>query len=63
MWEQDPVPMAIYARDNNLLETEGWMLSGMKKMAKIQHRIVRQVSQSELHPFVPFSFQQAMELI
>jgi len=26
MWEQDPVPVAIYARENNLLDTEGWRL-------------------------------------
>jgi hypothetical protein len=53
MWEQDPVPVAIYAREkNNLLDTEeGWMLPGMKKMAKTQQRIVRQANQSKMHSF------------
>ena len=40
-----------YARDNNLLDTEGWRLPGMKKMAKTQQRIVRQANQSKLHSF------------
>ena len=73
MWEQDPVPVAIYARDNNLLDTEGWRLPGMKKMAKTQQRIVRQANQSKLHSFrtkpiymygflVPRDHRQAMDI-
>ena len=73
MWEQDPVPVAIYARDNNLLDTEGWRLPGMKKMAKTQQRIVRQTNQSKLHSFrtkhiymygflIPRDHHQAMDI-
>jgi len=36
----DPVAIAIYARDNNLLDAKGWKLPGLKKLAKTQKRIL-----------------------
>jgi len=34
LWIDDPVTVAIYARDNGLLDEAGWKLPGLKKIAK-----------------------------
>ena len=73
VYDTDPVTVAIYARENDLLEVEGWRLPGMKKLAKTQQRIIRVANQAKLHSFrtkpifmygfqVPRNHQQAMEL-
>ena len=38
IYDSDPVTVAIYARKHNLLETTGWKLPGMRKLAKTQQR-------------------------
>jgi len=51
MHDCDPVTVAIYARENNLLDTKGWKLPGLKKLAKTQKRILRHAKQGKHHSF------------
>jgi len=51
IYDCDPVTLAIYAHENNLLDTKGWKLSGLKKLAKTQKRILRHAKQAKLHSF------------
>ena len=73
LYNQDPISVAIYAHDNKLLDTKGWKLPGLKKMAKTSKRIVRHAKQAKLQSFrnkpiymygfqVPRNYQQALEL-
>ena len=73
VYDTDPVTVAVYARENNLLSTPGWELPGLKKMAKTQQRMIRTVKQAQLQSFrtkpiymygflVPRNYRQAIEL-
>ena len=73
LWIDDPVTVAIYARDNGLLEEPGWKLPGLRKMAKQQKRLIRLANAAKLHSFrckpiymygfqVPRNHMEAMEL-
>ncbi len=73
VYHTDPVTVAIYARENGLLDTPGWILPGLKRHAKTQQRLVRRANQAKLHSFrtkpiymygfqVPRNHDQAMEL-
>lgn len=67
----DPVTCAIYAKDNNLLDKEGW--KRFKNIAKRQKKLLRLVNQAKLKSFrrgpiymfgfrVPRNHEEAMEL-
>ena len=67
----DPVSCAIYAKENNLLEEEGWRR--FKRLAKRQKKLIRLLNQAKLHSFrtkpiymfghlVPRNHNQAMQL-
>ena len=67
----DPVSCALYAKDNNLLEEDGW--KRFKKIAKRQKKLKRLLNQAKLHSYchrkvhkfgvlVPRNHQHAMEL-
>ncbi len=43
----DPVTCAIYAKENNLLEQEGW--KQFKGIAKHEKKLLQMVSQAKLH--------------
>ena len=73
IYDADPVTVAIYAKDHGLLDTPGWKLPGLKKLAKTQKRIIRAAHQAKLQSFrtkplfmygfqVPRNHQQALEL-
>jgi len=73
LWIDDPVTVAIYARDNGLLDEPGWKLPGLKKMAKTQKKLLRLANKAKLHSFrnkpvymygfqVPRNHVEAMEL-
>ena len=73
IYNTDRVSVAIYAVEHGLLDTEGWQLPGIKKIAKTQKRLTRNANQAKLHSFrnkpvymygfqVPRNHQQAMEL-
>jgi hypothetical protein len=73
IYDHDPVTVGIYARENNLLDTPGWKLPGLKKIAKTQQRLIRRANQAKLHSYrnkpvymfgvlVPRNHEQAMEL-
>jgi hypothetical protein len=51
LWIDDPVTVAIYARDNGLLNEPGWKLPGLKKMAKTQKKLIRLANKAKLHSF------------
>ena len=36
VWNTDPVTVGVYARKHGLLDTPGWRLPGLKKIAKTQ---------------------------
>ncbi len=67
----DPVTCAIYARDNNLLETDGW--KWFKAIAKRDKKLLRMVNQAKLQSYrtaprykygyeIPKDFNHAVEL-
>jgi hypothetical protein len=67
----DPVTCAVYARENNLLDTPGWKL--FKGIAKRQNKFTRMVNQAKLHSYrsaprykygfeVPRDFKHAIRL-
>ena len=69
----DPLTVAIYASKQDLLDTPGWKLPGLKKRAKTQKHLMRCSNQAKLHSFrtkpiymygfqVPRNHEQAMEL-
>jgi hypothetical protein len=73
MYNDDPVTVAIYARENKLLDTPGWKLPNMRRLAKTQGRIIRYANQAKLQSFrtkpiymygflVPRNYAQAIEL-
>eukprot|EP00980_Cylindrotheca_fusiformis_P001082 scaffold304_cov98-Cylindrotheca_fusiformis.AAC.2 len=45
----DPVTCAIYAQDNNLLETDGW--KRFKRIAQRSKKLLRMVNQSKLRSY------------
>jgi len=73
LWIDDPVTVAIYARDNGLLDEPGWKLPGLKKIAKNQKKLIRMANKAKLHSFrsepiymygfqVPRNHTEALEL-
>lgn len=67
----DPVPCAIYAKENNLLEDPGW--KKFKRLANRQKKLLRLTNQAKLYSFrtklvykfgylVPRNHEQAMQL-
>ena len=65
--------MAIYAAKHGLLDTPGWKLPGLKKIAKTQKRLIRRANQAKLHSFrtkmkymygylVPNTYEQGLQL-
>jgi len=73
IYDSDPVAVAIYAREHHLLDSKGWKFSGLRKLAKIQKRILRHAKQAKLHSFctkpiymygfeVPRNHEQAMAI-
>ena len=72
VYDTDRVTVAIYARKHGLLDTPGWKLPGLKKIAKTQQRIIRIANQAKLNSYrtkpvymygflVPKNYQQAMD--
>jgi len=51
IYDSDPVAVAIYARANNLLDSKGFKLPGLRKLSKTQKRILRHAKQAKLHSF------------
>jgi len=73
LWIDDPVTVAIYARDNGLLDEPGWKLPGLKKIAMTQKKLIRMANKAKLHSFrskpmhmhgfqVPRNHAEALEL-
>ncbi|KAG7357923.1 hypothetical protein IV203_014510 [Nitzschia inconspicua] len=69
--EDDPVTCAIYALDNGLLDTPGWMR--FRKLARRQKKLFRMANQAKLRSFrtaprymygieIPRDYQHALEL-
>ena len=50
-WIDCPVTVAIYARDNRLLDEPGWKLPGLKKTAKTQKKLRRLANKAKLRSF------------
>jgi len=73
LWIDDPVTVAVCARDNGLLDKPRWKLPGLKKMAKTQKKLMHSANKVKLHSFsnkpahmcsfqVPRNHIEAMEL-
>jgi len=73
LWIDDPVMVAICARDNGLLDEPGWKLPGLKKIAKTQKKVIGMADKAKLHSFrskpicmcgfqVPRNHTEALEL-
>jgi len=71
--DSDPVAVAVYAHENNLLDSRGWKRPGLRKLAKTQKRILCHAKQAKLHLFrdkpvcvhgfeAPRNHEQAMAL-
>ena len=71
MVKENPIPMAEYARDNNLLDTDGW--KSLKPLARRAKLISRLAKQAKLRSFrtepkymygfqVPRNYQEALDL-
>ena len=69
--KSDPITCAIYAKENGLLDTPGWIQ--FKKLARRQKKLIRMVNQAKLKSFrhspiykfgvqVPRNHAEAMEL-
>ena len=67
----DPVSCAIYARENDLLDTPGW--KRFKHIAKLEKKFTRMVNQAKLRSYntaprykygfeVPRTYEQALRL-
>jgi len=53
LWIDDPVTVAICARDNGLLDERGWKLPGLKKTTKTQKKLIRMATnKAKLHSFL-----------
>ena len=73
VYDTDPITIAIYARENNLIDTPGWKLPMIKKYAKTHQRLIRMANQAKLRSYrtkpiymfgvqVPRNYAQALEL-
>lgn len=73
MVKQDPVTVAIYAREHKLLNVKGWGYAILKKYGKTAKRMIRRANQAKLHSFrtkpiymfgvlVPRNHAQAMQI-
>ena len=71
IYEDDAISLAIYARDNNLLDTSGW--KRLKRFAKRQKKLKRMINQAKLQSFrttpkymygyrVPKTYDEAIEI-
>ena len=71
IFEDDPLTLAIYAKKNNLLETEGW--KQLKRIANREKKLLRTVKQAKLQSFrtapkymygyqVPRTYEEALEI-
>ena len=71
MIRENPIPMAEYARDNNLLDTEGWRQ--LRRIAKREKLLDRLVKQAKLRSYrtapkymfgfqIPRNYEEALEL-
>ena len=49
--DTDPMSVATHAAHKGLLDTPGWKLPGLKKLAKTQKRLIRTANQAKLHSF------------
>ena len=69
--KSDPVSVAIYAKENNLLHLDGW--KRFRRLANRQQKLIRLANQAKLYAFrnriiykfgiqVPQNHQQAMEI-
>jgi Reverse transcriptase (RNA-dependent DNA polymerase) len=69
----DPVTVAIYAKEQDLLGKPGWNSPRLKNIAKTQKKLIRLANQTKLHSFrtkptykygflVPRNHDQAMEI-
>lgn len=69
--KSDPVSVAIYGRENNLLDLDGW--KRYRRLANRQQKLIRLANQAKLYAFrnrivykfgvqVPQNHQQAMEI-
>ena len=72
-WDTDPVTVAIYARNNNLLDTPGWHLGNIRALAKTQKRMIRVANQAKLKSWrekpkymygylIPQNYAQAVQI-
>ena len=72
VYDTDRVTVAIYAKKHGLLDTPGWRLPGLKKIAKTQQRILWHANQAKLHSWltkniymygvlIPKNYEQAVE--
>ena len=48
VWDTDPVTVAIYTSEHNLLNTPGWRLGNIQALAKMQKRMIRVANQAKL---------------
>ena len=73
VYDTDPVTVAIYARENDLLLEPGWRLPLIKKYAKTHKRLIHMANKAKLHSYrtkpiymhgvqVSRNYEQAMEL-
>ena len=73
IWDSDPVTVAIFARQNGLIDQLAKECPGIRKYCKTQKRIVRLANQAKLRSFrtkpvymfgvlVPRNYQQAVEI-
>ena len=71
IYEDDAISLANYARDNNLLETDGW--KRLKRFAKRTKKLKRMINQAKLRSFrtspkymygyrVPRTYEEAIEI-
>jgi len=47
----DPLMVAVCARDSGLLDEPGWKPPGLKKIAKTQKKLIRMANKAKLHSF------------
>ena len=51
IWHADPVTLAIYAKKHGLLDTPGWGVPRLKKIAEMHECIVASTMQTKLQSF------------
>ena len=49
--DQNAVEVALYAKENDLLNTPGWMSPRIRSLAKSQKKLIRTANQAKLHSF------------